>query len=119
VPTKNTTKYLVNIFERNPEKGLPYSMDLLYYKPNVEVRRMLVWGAQDVQMPTPGDVPYVIVLERGKQQPVMAETITEGTLPKLHEMLEPMVEEMNQTEQAAAHAKKPLQVMSCDANPEQ
>lgn len=115
----NATEFLVNVFERNPEKGLPYSLDLLLFKPQVEVRRFLVWGPNDVQMPVPAALPYVSVLERGKQQPVLAESITDSTLEKIHALLEPMMEQLNQTEQAEAHARKPIQVVDCGSHPEQ
>nr|CAD2207106.1 unnamed protein product [Meloidogyne enterolobii] len=123
----NGTKFLVYIFERNPEKGLPFSLDLLLFKPQVEVRRVLVWGPNDVRLMVEqknkknGDeqLPYVVVLERGgKIEPLMAESITDSTLPKLHELINPLMEQINQTEQAEAHAKKPIHVLDCAKNPE-
>ncbi|CAK5082767.1 unnamed protein product [Meloidogyne enterolobii] len=123
----NGTKFLVYIFERNPEKGLPFSLDLLLFKPQVEVRRVLVWGPNDVRLMVEqknkknGDeqLPYVVVLERGgKTEPLMAESITDSTLPKLHELINPLMEQINQTEQAEAHAKKPIHVLDCAKNPE-
>uniref|UniRef100_A0A914H3W3 Sulfhydryl oxidase n=1 Tax=Globodera rostochiensis TaxID=31243 RepID=A0A914H3W3_GLORO len=119
----NSTQFLVQVFEQNIKEGLPFSLALLLFKPHVEGRRVLVTSGNDPRIVRPQDggpvkLPYVTVMERGKTELILAESLNERTLPKLHELLKPMMEELNKTEQAEAHYTEPVHVVNCSQQPE-
>ncbi|KAI3413317.1 hypothetical protein GPALN_010814 [Globodera pallida] len=119
----NSTQFLVQLFEQNIKEGLPFSLALLLFKPHVEARRVLVTSGNDPRIVRPQEggavkLPYVTVMERGKTEPILAESLNERTLPRLHELLKPMMEELNKTEQAEAHHKEPEHVVDCSQQPE-
>ncbi|KAL3067834.1 hypothetical protein niasHS_016800 [Heterodera schachtii] len=126
----NSTHFLAQLFEKDAKDGLPFSLDLLLYKPSVEVRQVLVGSADEVprNVPKPAKgkateaaavkLPYVRAMERGKTEPILAESLNDQTLAKLRELVKPMMVELNKTEQAKAHHKEPVQVVNCAQSPE-